>query len=93
MNGFILDKANLKNNPRQYIHTCCFGTKIRAFVLKIPVLQKKTEKSFLGILEKSVSTNSFLAVKFHTFPFPLLFKEFYHRFYCQNHGADTFRDP
>ena len=54
VNGHRLDKANLKNNSRQYIHTCCFEAEFRICVLKIAVLRKKTEKPFLEIFEKSL---------------------------------------
>ena len=46
-----LGKINLKNNPRQYIHTCCFGAELRMCVLKVAVLRKKPRKVYL---EKSL---------------------------------------
>ena len=46
-----LEKLDLKNSPRQYTHTCCFGAELRMCVLKIAVLRKKLRKVYL---EKSL---------------------------------------
>ena len=43
-----LVKVNLKNNSRQYMHTCCFEGELRVFVLKIAVLKRKHWKVIFG---------------------------------------------
>ena len=51
MNRHKLGKVTFKNNPGQY--TCCFRAELRTCVLKIAVIRKSPEKSFLDIFAKS----------------------------------------
>ena len=44
MNRNKIGNINLKNESRQYMHTCCFCAELRICILKIAVLLKKPRK-------------------------------------------------
>ena len=51
VNDHRLDKANLKNNSRQYTHTSCFEEEFRICVLEILVLRKRPKNYFWKFLK------------------------------------------
>ena len=51
VNDHRLDKANLKNNSRQFTHTSYFEEEFRICVLEIVVLRKRPKNHFWKFLK------------------------------------------
>ena len=89
MNRQKLGKVNLKNNSRQHTHTWFFQAKPRRnFVLKIVVLRIVISESFWKI-----TINKLVFSKVSDLSFAFISQRILHRFYCQVHKPNTFRDP